>query len=159
MKIANDKIVNIDYTLTSPDGTVLDSSEGTPLPYLHGKGNIIDGLEKALEGKTAGDHVDVVIAPADGYGERQEDMVQKIERSRFEGVENIEPGMQFQAESPEGIQMIMVVAADEEIVTVDGNHPLAGVELHFSVDIREVRDASAEELEHGHVHGPDGHHH
>ena len=160
MKIAENSVVVIDYKLTDNDGEVIDSSEGAgPLAYLHGMGNIITGLEEALLGKEAGDEVKASIEPAKAYGERQEDMKQEVPRDLFSGIENIEMGMQFQSETEQGPVMVTVVAIEEEMVTVDGNHPLAGVHLNFDVTIREVREASEEELAHGHVHGEGGHQH
>ncbi len=160
MKIAENSVVVIDYKLTDNDGEVIDSSEGAgPLAYLHGMGNIITGLEEALLGKEAGDEVKASIEPEKAYGERQEDMKQEVPRDLFSGIDNIELGMQFQSETEQGPVMVTVVAVEEDMVTVDGNHPLAGVHLNFDVTIREVREASEEELEHGHVHGEGGHHH
>lgn len=160
MQIANDKVVLIHYTLTDDEGKVLDSSEGQePLAYLHGHGNIIPGLENALTGRSAGEKLSVTVAPIDGYGERDNDMVQSVPKSAFQGVDEILPGMQFQAQSPEGMQLVTVLDVDGDEVILDGNHPMAGLTLNFAVEITEVRDASREELEHGHVHGPGGHHH
>ncbi len=160
MQIANDKVVLIHYTLTDDEGKVLDSSEGQePLAYLHGHGNIIPGLESALTGRSAGEKLSVTVAPIDGYGERDNDMVQSVPKSAFQGVDEILPGMQFQAQSPEGMQLVTVLDVDGDEVILDGNHPMAGLTLNFAVEITEVRDASREELEHGHVHGPGGHHH
>jgi FKBP-type peptidyl-prolyl cis-trans isomerase SlyD len=160
MKVAENAVVVIDYTLKNNEGEIIDSSEGAgPLAYLHGFGNIIDGLEAALLGKSAGDQVTAKIAPENAYGERHEGMKQDVPRELFAGVDNIEVGMQFQSETDEGPVMVTVVDVTEETITVDGNHPLAGVELNFDVTIREVREASDEELAHGHVHGAGGHHH
>lgn len=160
MQISKHKVVAIDYTLTGPDGAVLDSSEGRePLAYLHGAGNIIAGLEAELEGKTRGDKLDVTVAPAEGYGERNEALIQQVPRSMFEGVDKIEPGMRFNAMSDAGPRVVVVTAVDDDGITIDGNHPLAGMELHFAVTVMDVRDATEEELEHGHVHGAGGHHH
>lgn len=160
MQIAKDKVVSIDYTLTDDEGTVLDSSQGRePLAYLHGAGNIIPGLESGLEGRSAGEQLQVKVAPADGYGERSDEAVQRVPRQLFEGVDEIQPGMQFHAESASGVQVVTVKAVEDDAVVIDVNHPLAGVTLNFDVKIVEVRDASAEELEHGHVHGAGGHHH
>ncbi|KAB7628329.1 FKBP-type peptidyl-prolyl cis-trans isomerase [Alkalilimnicola sp. S0819] len=160
MQIAKDTVVSIDYTLTDPQGTLLDSSEGRePLAYLHGARNIIPGLEKALEGKQAGDSVEVTIEPAEGYGERDDNLQQEVPKEMFEGVDQVQPGMQFQAQTPAGAQVVTVKDVQEQTVTVDANHPLAGVTLNFKVDVRDVRDASSEELEHGHPHGPEGHQH
>jgi len=160
MKIVENSVALIDYTLTDNEGTVIDSSEGAgPLAYLHGAGNIIEGLEEALLGKEAGAEVKASIEPAKGYGERNDDMQQEVPKELFGGVENIEVGMQFQSETDQGPVMVTVVAMNDEMVTVDGNHPLAGVHLNFDVTIREVREATSEELEHGHVHGDGGHQH
>ncbi|MGB1220725.1 MAG: FKBP-type peptidyl-prolyl cis-trans isomerase, partial [Alcanivoracaceae bacterium] len=126
---------------------------------LHGHGNIIPGLENALVGKAAGDKMDVTVEPAEGYGERHEQLIQQVPRTAFEGVDTLEPGMQFQAETGMGPRLFTITEVGGEEVTVDGNHPLAGETLNFAVEVTEVREASAEELEHGHVHGPEGHDH
>ena len=160
MQIANNKVVSIHYKLSNDDGDILDSSEGQePLAYLHGLGNIIPGLENALSGRALGDKFSVTVAPADGYGERDNEMVQSVPKSAFQGVDQILPGMQFQAQSPEGMQLVTVIDVDGDEVILDGNHPMAGITLTFDVEVTEIRDATAEELEHGHVHGPGGHHH
>lgn len=160
MQIANNKVVSIHYKLTNDAGDILDSSEGQePLAYLHGLGNIIPGLENALSGRALGDKFSVTVAPADGYGERDNEMVQSVPRSAFQGVDQILPGTQFQAQSPEGMQLVTVIDVDGDEVILDGNHPMAGITLTFDVEVTEIRDATAEELEHGHVHGPGGHHH
>jgi FKBP-type peptidyl-prolyl cis-trans isomerase SlyD len=160
MKIAHEKVVSIHYTLTNKEGTVLDSSSGSePLAYLHGFGNIIPGLENALEGKEKGEKLTVSVEPEQGYGARDEQLVQAVPRSAFKGVEELAPGMQFQAQGPQGSRLVVVTQVAQDVVTVDANHPLAGQTLQFEVEISEVRDATAEELEHGHVHGPHGHHH
>ena len=159
MQIANDKVVSFDYTLTNDAGDVIDSSQGgEPLVYLHGGQNIIPGLECALEGKVSGDALTVKIEPADGYGEYNETLTQVVPASMFQGVESIEAGMQFQAETSDGMQVVRIASVDGDDVTIDGNHPLAGERLNFDVNVMEVRDASAEELEHGHVHGEGGCH-
>jgi FKBP-type peptidyl-prolyl cis-trans isomerase SlyD len=160
MKISHDKVVSIHYTLTDSAGTVLDSSSGGhPLAYLHGFGNIIPGLENALEGKATGDKLSVTVEPGEGYGERDEGLVQAVPRTAFKGVKELAPGMQFQAQGPQGTRLVVVTQVTADLVTVDANHPLAGQTLHFEVEVSEVRDATSEELEHGHVHGPGGHHH
>ena len=160
MKIAHEKVVSIHYTLTNQEGTVLDSSSGSePLAYLHGFGNIIPGLENALEGKETGEKLSVTVEPEQGYGARDEQLVQAVPRSAFKGVEELAPGMQFQAQGPQGTRLVVVTQVAHDVVTVDANHPLAGQTLHFEVEVSEVRAATAEEIEHGHVHGPHGHHH
>jgi FKBP-type peptidyl-prolyl cis-trans isomerase SlyD len=160
MQVAKDKVVAIDYTLTDDGGTVLDTSQGRePLVYLHGAGNIIPGLEKALEGKQAGDQMDVRVAAAEAYGERNPELSQDVPKEMFQGVDNIEEGMRFQAQTSAGVQVVTVTKVEGDTVTVDGNHPLAGKPLNFDVKVVEVRDASGEELEHGHVHGAGGHEH
>lgn len=157
--IANNHVVSFHYTLTNAEGETLDKSQGEPLAYLHGAGNIIPGLEKALLGKTAGEKFVVTIPAAEAYGEHNPDLVQEVPAQMFQGVEKIEAGMQFQAETPEGPQIVTVKGVEGDKVIVDANFPLAGQDLTFDVEIAEVRDASAEELEHGHVHGAGGHHH
>jgi FKBP-type peptidyl-prolyl cis-trans isomerase SlyD len=159
LQIANQTVVTIDYTLTDDQGEVLDSSKGEePLVYVHGSGSIIPGLENALAGKSAGDALKVTIPPVDGYGERDEELVQPVPRNRFPGG-SIEVGMRFHAQGSDGSQVVTVVAIDDANVTVDANHPLAGMTLAFDVKVLEVRDATADELEHGHVHGKGGHEH
>lgn len=159
MQIGKEKVVTIDYTLTDDQGEILDTSQGQePLTYMHGAGSIIPGLEAALEGKAAGDKLQVKVAPADGYGERDEELVQAIPRNRFPGGD-ISVGMRFHAQGSAGSQAVTVVAVDDRNVTVDANHPLAGVTLSFDVQVREVRQATEDELKHGHVHGKGGHHH
>ncbi|WP_068858545.1 FKBP-type peptidyl-prolyl cis-trans isomerase [Perlucidibaca aquatica] len=160
MQIAQDSVALIDYTLTNDAGEVIDSSNGgEPLAYLHGHQNIIPGLEKALLGKAVGDSLKVSIAPAEGYGEVNPSLVENVPSNLFQGVEQIEVGMQFHAQTGGGMQVITVTAVEGDTVTVDGNHPLAGQTLHFDVTVKEVRAASQEELDHGHVHGAGGHHH
>ena len=160
MQIASQRAVLMHYTLTNDQGEVLDSSRGgEPLAYLHGSGGIIPGLEKALEGKQAGDKVNVKVAPAEAYGEHDPALIQKMPKRAFKGVGNLQVGMQLQAQSDRGMRIITVTQIAGDMVTVDGNHALAGVALTFDVEIVEVRAATAEEMSHGHVHGPGGHHH
>ena len=160
MQIAQNTVVQIHYTLKNAAGDVIDTSTGQePLAYLHGGGNIVEGLESALAGKAAGDKLDVTVEPERGYGERREDLVQDVERSNFVGVEEIEVGMQFLAQTPWGEQPVTVIAVADDSVQLDGNHPLAGETLNFSVEVVDVREASEEELQHGHAHGEGGHHH
>jgi len=152
--IGNNVVASIHYTLSNNSGEVLDSSEGAePLAYLHGAGNIIPGLENALVGKTAGSTLQVNIAPADAYGELQPELVQVVPREAFQGVDEIEPGMAFEAQDPQGqARRIIVKSVEGNEVTIDANHPLAGVELNFDVQVVDVRDASEEEIAHGHGH-------
>ena len=153
-------MVNVHYTLKDDAGTVLDSSAGgEPLAYMHGNGNLIPGLEKALEGKRVGDKLNVAVAPEEGYGVRNEELVQNVPRSAFKGIPKLEVGMQFQADSNRGPRTVVVTAIEGDTITVDGNHPLADQTLNFEVEITDVRSATAEEISHGHVHGPGGHHH
>ena len=159
MTVENGKVVSFHYTLTNAQGDVLDQSQEHPMPYLHGAGNIIPGLEKELAGKKVGDKLTVNVPAAEAYGEYHEQLVNDVPREAFQGVDQIEPGMQFQANTPEGVQVITVKAVSGETVTVDANHPLAGQDLNFDVEIVEVREAAAEELAHGHVHGDGGHQH
>ena len=160
MKIAENKVVTINYTLRDDNKTILDSAQDSDFAYLHGAQNIIPGLESALEGKAVNDELSVSIAPTDGYGERNDDMTQIVPKEMFGVDGDIEVGQQFNAASPEGHEiMVTVMAVDDENITVDGNHPLAGATLHFEVKVMDIRDASEEELEHGHVHGPGGHDH
>ena len=160
MQVQNDHVVSIDYTLKNDAGEVMDSSEQTgPLAYLHGHQNIIPGLEKALDDKAVGDTLSVSIEPADAYGERDEGMIQTVPRSMFQGVDEIEPGMRFQAQTEGGVTVVTIKEVNGDEITLDGNHELAGETLHFDVEIKDVRPASEEEIEHGHVHGPGGHEH
>ncbi|HEY5826155.1 MAG TPA: peptidylprolyl isomerase [Cyclobacteriaceae bacterium] len=156
MKISKDKVAAIHYTLKDNTGKVLDSSEGKePLYYLHGAGNLILGMEEGLEGKVKGDKFLLRVSPEKGYGVKDSSLTQKVPRSAF-GDQKVEKGMQFQTNQG-GVVTVTEVALDS--ITVDANHPLAGVELNFDVEIVDVREASKDELSHGHVHGPDGHHH
>ena len=161
MQIAPQSVVSMHYTLTDDTGTVIDSSANAdPLVYLQGAGNIIPGLENALLGLRAGDKLEVRVSPEEGYGVIIEELIQQVPVEMFQGVESIEPGMTFQAQDQSGyVQRVEVKAVDGGMVTIDANHPLAGQHLNFDVTIVEVRPASEEEIDHGHVHGPHGHHH
>ena len=155
--IAKDTAVKFNYTLKDDDGNILDQSpEGQPLAYLHGHSNIIPGLEQQLEGKSAGERINAVVEPVDGYGEYQELAVQKVPRDNFQGVEDIQAGMQFQSEAGGQVMLVTVTDVNDDEVTVDANHPLAGKRLTFDVEIQEVRAATEDELNHGHVHGAGG---
>lgn len=161
MQIAKNSVVSFDYTLTDPEGKVLDKSEGRgPLTYLHGAGGIIPGLESALEGRSSGDALKVTIDPEKAYGVRDERAVQTAPRSQFPPGQMIMVGQQMQAHGPNGRQFnVRVTKVTDTEITVDANHPLAGVPLTFDVKIVAVRAATPEELQHGHAHGPGGHQH
>jgi FKBP-type peptidyl-prolyl cis-trans isomerase SlyD len=160
MQIADRTVASFNYTLTNDAGEVIDTSQGrAPLAYLHGAGNIVPGLEKEMAGRQAGDRFDVVVPPEEGYGQPNPMLVQVVPRAAFQGVDTIEVGMEFQAQTPQGPLSVVVSKVEADTVTVDGNHPLAGKTLHFAIEVTDVRDASVEELAHGHVHGPGGHHH
>jgi len=160
MEITKHTVATIEYELTDDEGEVLDSSQGTgPLTYVHGVGSIIPGLETELEGKTSGDAFKVRVAPENAYGERIDEMVQRVSRTQMPADVEIEVGMQFQAQTADAVHVVTVIEVDAENVTLDANHPLAGVPLNFDVKVVEVRPATEEEIEHGHVHGPGGHEH
>jgi FKBP-type peptidyl-prolyl cis-trans isomerase SlyD len=159
MEIGKEKVVAIHYTLRDNAGTVLDSSEGKePLHYIQGIGSLIPGMEMGLEGRKKGDKLDLKISPENAYGLRDDNAVQQVPQDAFGG-QDVRIGMQFQAGGEQGKFIVTVTDIQEGMVTVDANHPLAGVELNFQVEVMDVREASEEELAHGHVHGPGGHHH
>jgi FKBP-type peptidyl-prolyl cis-trans isomerase SlyD len=160
VEISADRVVTIHYTLKDDAGTILDSSAGgEPLAYLQGHGNLVAGLERALEGRQEGNSLAVVVSPADGYGTRDESLVQRVPKRSLQGSGAVKKGLQFQARTEDGMRLFTVAAVIGDMVTLDGNHPLADQTLHFEVQIVGVREATAEELEHGHVHGAGGHHH
>lgn len=160
MNIAKDSVVSMHYTLKDDKGETVDSSDGRePLTFLQGAGNIIPGLEEALMGKTKGDKLKVSLPPEKGYGERDERLVQTIPKAQFQGAPTLKIGMQFQVNSQGGPMILTITGIKGDEVTVDGNSEMAGKTLHFDVEITDVRKASEEELQHGHVHGPGGHHH
>lgn len=154
MEICTNCVVSLHYTLTNGDGQQLDSSNGQePFVYLHGAQGIIPGLEKALEGKTAGEDFQVTIPPEEAYGEVNDGLIQDVPREAFAGIDNVEPGMQFQTRDPNGQALnITVKEVADDTVKIDANHPLAGQSLHFEVSIKDVREATEEELSHGHAH-------
>ena len=160
MRIEKHKVVVVDYILTDDMGRVLDTNDGDgAFAYLHGVGGVVPGLERALEGHVPGDHLKVKVEPHEAYGVRDESQVETLPRSDFRGIDQVLPGMQFHASDGERGRFVTVVAVEGDNVRVDANHPLAGKNLNFDVTILEVRDATAEELEHGHAHGAHGHHH
>jgi FKBP-type peptidyl-prolyl cis-trans isomerase SlyD len=160
VEIAADRVVLIHYTLKDDDGAVIDSSAGgEPLAYIQGHGNLVTGLEKALEGKRDGNTVAVSVPPEEGYGRHDAALIQRVPKRSMQGSGEIKKGMQFQARTGDGMRLFTVTAVVGDMVTLDGNHPLADQTLHFDVEVVSVRAATAEELEHGHVHGAGGHHH
>lgn len=160
MKIAKDAVVSIHYTLTGDGGETLDSSQGgDPLTYLQGHGNLIPGLEAALEGKEKGNELKVTINPEDGYGPYRDELVQEIPKTNFDPGQPLNVGDQFQVDTEVGPLIVQVSKIEGDNVTIDGNHPMAGKTLNFDVKIEDVRAATDEELAHGHAHGPGGHDH
>ena len=160
MDITADRVVLIHYTLKDDSGAVIDSSAGgEPLAYIQGHGNLVSGLEKALEGKHSGDIVEVSVAPADGYGTHDAALIQRVPKRSLQGSGEIKKGMQFQGRTEHGMRLFTVTAVVGDMVTLDANHALADKTLNFKVEIVSVREATTEELEHGHVHGAGGHHH
>ncbi len=152
MQVAKDKVVSFEFKVTDEQGELLDSSEGMgAFPYVHGNGYLIPGLESAMEGKSPNDSFSVSVPPEVGYGERQEDMIQVIPKDRFEGMD-LEVGMKLEAGYEGGSRLVTVVGIDDTGVSLDGNHPLAGMTINFDVTITDVRDATPEELQHGHPH-------
>lgn len=160
MQINKQKVVTIDYVLTNTEGEVIDRSSNGEFSYLHGAGNIIPGLEVALENKQTGDEVTVTVEPEQAYGVRNDALQQVVSRSMFEEGADIQAGQQFHAETPNGEPLIVtVIEVNGDDVTLDGNHPLASETLNFSVQIIDVRDATEDEISHGHAHGSGGHQH
>ena len=160
MTIENDKVVLMNYTLTNDAGDVIDSSEGQqPLAYIQGYQNIIPGLEKEMAGKKVGDKFKAIVQPEEGYGKFNQALIQVVKREMFKGVDELELGMQFQAQLEDGAILMTITKIDGDDITIDGNHALADQVLTFDVEVMEIREATAEELEHGHVHGVGGHQH
>ncbi|GAB6070172.1 peptidylprolyl isomerase [Thiomicrorhabdus hydrogeniphila] len=159
MSIQQDKVALIEYTLTNQHGEQIDASNGNPLAYLHGHQNLIPGLEAELEGKAVGDKFTANIPAEQAYGERVDALVQTVPSSMFQGVEELEVGMRFEAQSEQGMHSVEITAIEDDQVTVDGNHPLAGEALTFEIEVVGLRDSTPEEVEHGHAHGEGGHEH
>nr|WP_136250150.1 peptidylprolyl isomerase [Ningiella ruwaisensis] len=156
MQIEDKHVVTLHYTVKSEDGQAIDSSRGAePLSFIQGSQYMIAGLEEALYGKEKGDSFEVTVEPEKAYGERHEQLVQKVPLNMFEGMD-VEVGMSFRATTEQGEQSVMIVDKDEEHVTVDGNHPLSGKTLVFDVSVEDIREATADEIAHGHVHGAGG---
>lgn len=154
MKVANDRVITMHYTLSDENGAVIDSSRDRdePFVYLHGHGNIIGGLESALEGTEEGFASEITVTPEEGYGERNEQAVFQVPKEQFPAGEDIQVGMQVQGEGPQGVVAFTVADLTDNGVILDGNHPLAGKTLHFDVEVLDVREATSQELEHGHAH-------
>ncbi len=160
MQVALNRVVSIDYQLRDEAGELIDESEpGEPLEYLHGFGGIIPGLEKALEGRRVGDAFSIVIPPEEGYGEHNPKLTQRVSRRDFGKDQELELGMRFRVQTNMGPQVVTIIDIEGDVVTLDANHDLAGITLCFQILVRKIREATPEEVSHGHVHGPGGHHH
>lgn len=160
MQLTKDKVATLNYTLKDNDSNIMDESNDGNFVYLHGAKNLIPALEDALEGKQSGDKVNVVVEPENAYGQRNEEKIQRVPKKIFPQDQELAVGMPFSSATPDGSPVnVVITAIEEDEVVIDGNHPLAGVQLHFDIELLEVREATAEELEHGHVHGPGGHQH
>jgi len=161
LKIGDKNVVTVEFELFDREGRLIDSSQSNgPLVYLHGAEQLLQGLEDALAGQAVGDELSVELAPDQAFGQREESLVDRVSRANFPGVEDIEAGMQFQTEMEDGSPMLVTVTeVDEEWVTVDGNHELAGMDLRFELKVADIRAATPEEIAHGHVHGEGGHSH
>ncbi|ORE88591.1 FKBP-type peptidylprolyl isomerase [Oceanococcus atlanticus] len=153
MQIADNTVVSFDYTLRNDAGETVDTSSGRePMAYLHGHNQIVAGLEKEMTGRSSGDSFQVTVSPDEGYGPHRPELVQVVPREAFQGIDTLEVGMRFQADSAQGPMLVRIAAVEDSQVTVDGNHDLAGQNLHFDIAVTDVREATAQELEHGHVH-------
>jgi FKBP-type peptidyl-prolyl cis-trans isomerase SlyD len=160
MQIQNGKVVFFHYGLKDDQGNEIENSEGRqPMAILFGHGNIIPGLEKAMVGKSEGDRFDVMVTPAEGYGERRENFTQRVPKKYFRDADDLKPGMSAMVQTDQGPRQVEVTKVGSSVIDVDLNHPMAGKTLHFAIEITQVRDATEEEAAHGHVHGDGGHHH
>ncbi len=160
MKIAKDLVVSIAYQVRTEDGVLVDEAPANaPLDYLHGHGSLISGLENALDNREVGDKFDINVPANDAYGQYDENLVQRVPKDVFVGVDELQPGMRFLAETDQGPVPVEITEVGDDHVVVDGNHMLAGQNLSFNVEVIALREATEEELAHGHVHGADGHHH
>jgi FKBP-type peptidyl-prolyl cis-trans isomerase SlyD len=159
MTIQNNSVVGIEYTLKDKDGQVIDTNAGSgeSLYFIQGMGTIVPGLERAMRGKAQGESFDVEVKAADGYGEYDADRKRRIPRAMVQG--DVQVGAMLQANGPEGSSVVTVSEVTDSEIEIDGNHPMAGRDLFFTIKVTEIREATAEELQHGHVHGPGGHHH
>ena len=160
MQIESNSVVTLHYTLKDNDGKIIDQSDDGSFLYMHGAMNIIPGLENALAGKSAGDEISVKVSPEEGYGAKDDARIQEVPKDMFDTADEIQVGVQFHAQGPDGAAVVVtVIEVKDDVVVIDGNHALAGVDLNFEVKIVDVRAASEEEISHGHVHGPHGHQH
>jgi FKBP-type peptidyl-prolyl cis-trans isomerase SlyD len=160
MQIENGKVVFFHYALKDDQGNEIENSaDKNPMAILYGHGNIIAGLEKAMAGKSEGDRFDVIVAPAEGYGEKRENFTQRVPKKYFREGDNLKPGMTAVVQTDQGPRQVEVLKVGSSVIDVDLNHPMAGKTLHFAIEVTGVRDATEEELAHGHVHGDGGHHH
>ena len=160
MKISHQKVVGIEYTLKDNAGGIVDSNAGgDPLYFIQGMGTIVPGLEIALNDRALGESFEVEVKAVDGYGEYDPERKRAIPRASVPQLKDVQPGAMLQASGPEGTSVVTVAEVTETEIVIDGNHPMAGKDLFFSISVKEIRDATAEELAHGHVHGPGGHHH
>lgn len=160
MNIETNSVVQMHYKLTNTDGMLLDTSEGRePLTYMHGKGMLIPGLELQLNGKTTGDKFVAEVKADEAYGQKSEEMIHVVPKANFQGDGELKAGLQIQIDTNQGPQIAVITKVEGDDVTIDMNHPLAGMDLSFDVEIVNVREATQEEIEHGHVHGPGGHQH
>ena len=160
MQIQSNSVVTLHYTLKDNDGNIIDQSDDGSFLYMHGAMNIIPGLENALAGKSAGDEISVKVSPEEGYGVKDDARIQEVPKDMFDSADEIQVGVQFHAQGPDGSAVVVtVIEVKDDAVVIDANHALAGVDLNFEVKIVDVREATEEEVEHGHVHGPHGHQH
>ncbi|NVK42491.1 MAG: peptidylprolyl isomerase [Oceanospirillaceae bacterium] len=160
MEITKDKVVQFHYSVRDTDGNEIENSRrGEPMAYLHGHQNMLSGLEKAMEGRVAGDIFSVTLAPEEAYGKRVENAEQRVPVKHLQGAKKWRPGMVAQVHTEQGVRQVQVVKVGKFMVTVDTNHPLAGKTVTFDVEVIDVRDATSEERDHGHAHGVGGHHH
>ncbi len=161
MSLTKNQVASVAYTLTNSEGQVIDqATKESPMMFIHGVGGMIPGFEKELEGKNIGDSFSIVVEPADAYGERNDALTQDVSREMFAGVpdEQLVTGAQFQAQTDAGVEIITIAGVEGDTIKIDANHPLAGVTLHFDVEMLDIREATEEELAHGHVHAA-GHSH
>ena len=159
MTISKDAVVTIDYDIRDEEGKLLESADGELMSYIQGSGALAPGLEKALEGKEIGHQMEVTLAPEEGFGTRDDELIREMDLEGFEDSEEVSPGLVFHADLDGELRFYTVMSVEDDTVVIDGNHPFAGKTLIFDVTVKEVRDATEEELEHGHVHGEHGHHH